>query len=263
MNIIEQFTLSKTGELDDNEDRIVVTEHFATVIDGMTPKDCSLYGGLSSAQIAIDLIAQEIRAFPADINCLQGINRLTRRLKNYYIHHQIAEEVASRPFKRLGASLIVYSKLRKEIWMVGDCHCLIDGVRFSNEKMIDHFIANMRSKLIEQYLKRYSLSELLEFDRSREDIIPFLIQQYDFQNNNDDSPLSYAVLDGFPIHEPKIVKRGIPDAKQIVLASDGYPMLQEHLVETELLAAGTAGAGSALLSDSQIDQRLKERERIV
>jgi hypothetical protein len=235
MNIIEQFSISKTGKPDDNEDRIVVTDHFAAVIDGMTPKDSSLYGGLSSARIAAHLIAQEISVFPADIACLQAMNRLTRRLKNYYIDHQIVQEAASRPYKRLGASLVVYSKLRKEIWMVGDCHCLIDGVRFSNEKMIDRFIADMRSKLIEQYLKQYSLSDLLEFDRSREDMVPFLMEQYQFQNNNDDSPLSYAVLDGFPIHEPKIIKREIPDAKQLVLASDGYPMLREHLCETEQL----------------------------
>lgn len=235
MKIIEQYSLSKSGNSYDNEDVIVSTDDFVAVIDGMTPKEFDLYKGSSSACIVIELAAQEIRKFPASITCEEAVYKLIQCVQQYYRDRQIFEEVAAHPSKRLGASLIVYSRMRKELWMIGDCQGLIDGAPVSNEKLIDHLIADMRSKLIKGYLDRYSVEDLLEHDRSRYDIYPFLINQFEFQNNKHESLLSYAVLDGFPIHKEHIKKIEVPDAKEIVLASDGYPFLKQDRTESERL----------------------------
>ncbi|MBD2862308.1 hypothetical protein [Paenibacillus oceani] len=235
MKIVEQFSMSKTGQPCDNEDAIVVTDHFAAIIDGMTPKEKALYDGQSSARIAVDLLAREINSFSADIPYPDAVSKLTRCLYRYYKQRGILEEVSLHPANRMAASLILYSSCRKELWLVGDCQCLIDGVHVTNEKLVDHLLSDWRSKLVEQYLLKYSVDELLANDRSREDLSRFLVTQYEFQNNRYDSLLSYAVLDGFPVRESDIRVIAVSDAKVIVMASDGYPVLQEDRQESERL----------------------------
>lgn len=63
MNIIEQFSMSKTGIEIENEDSIVITDSFVSIIDGMTSKDNSLYQNETSARIATELLKKEIHSF--------------------------------------------------------------------------------------------------------------------------------------------------------------------------------------------------------
>ncbi|MEM5648201.1 hypothetical protein ACT7DZ_27435 [Bacillus cereus] len=111
---------------------------------------------------------------------------------------------------------------------------MIDELHITNEKLVDYIISEIRSVIIEKYLLEYSTDELLEKDLSREDIRPFLISQYLYQNNRAYSPLSYAVIDGFPIENRMVRVVSCKDANCIVLGSDGYPQLKRNLRETEL-----------------------------
>ena len=117
--------------------------------------------------------------------------------------------------------------------MIGDCHCLIDGRHVTNEKLIDHFISEMRSQLIKNYLQNDSVEDLVAFDKSRRDIDPFLRSQYLYQNNRNDSLLSYSVIDGFSINNENIKMATFKNGSTVILASDGYPILKESLDETE------------------------------
>ncbi|MFY4774267.1 hypothetical protein [Metabacillus sp. RGM 3146] len=117
--------------------------------------------------------------------------------------------------------------------MIGDCQCLIDGQHITNEKLIDSLMANMRNDILQSYLKKYTIEQLMEEDHSWKDIQPFMLRQYSFQNSQFESPLSYAVCDGFSIHESQLKKVKIQNAKSIVLASDGYPELENTLEATE------------------------------
>ncbi|MFK9094365.1 hypothetical protein [Bacillus salipaludis] len=233
MNIIEKVSIAKTGNEKDNEDSFVITDSFISVIDGMTPQDRSLYHGESPAQIAVNLITKEIESFPRIITYKEAAERLTNCIREYYLQQDILKEVSKHPYKRMGVNLIILSKERQEIWLMGDCHCLIDGLHVTNEKIIDHLIGEMRSQLIHKYLLKYSIEDLMERDYSREDIQPFLIQQYLYQNNQDESPLSYTVVDGFPMNYENIKVVKLKGATTIVLASDGYPLLCDSLKVTE------------------------------
>ena len=63
MNIVEKTSIAKTGQNHDNEDAMVITDSFISVIDGMTPKDYSLYQDESPARIAVKRIAIEDTIF--------------------------------------------------------------------------------------------------------------------------------------------------------------------------------------------------------
>ncbi|WP_156290655.1 hypothetical protein [Oceanobacillus salinisoli] len=110
---------------------------------------------------------------------------------------------------------------------------MVDGTIHKNEKLIDHFMAELRGNLLKEYLKDYTVEQLLQNDRSREDLLPFLKIQQCFQNARHSSPLSYAVVDGFPINTEQIKIVDVHGASEITLASDGYPVLKGTLKESE------------------------------
>ena len=50
---------------------------------------------------------------------------------------------------------------------------------------------------------------------------------------NQDRPYGYDVLDGFAIHSHHVSVYPVPPQTQVVLASDGYPVLKDTLAESE------------------------------
>ena len=127
------------------------------------------------------------------------------------------------------ASAVVYSDMRKEIWMIGDCHCIVDGVYYDNPKPYELSIAMKRAEVIKKLLTDgVSESDLRNNDIGRETIIPLLREACKWQNVN------YSVIDGFsiPIQFVKVIKT-CATGSEIILASDGYPRLMPTLKESE------------------------------
>ena len=140
------------------------------------------------------------------------------------------ELYAKHPEERLTASCIVYSRLRREVWMIGDCQCLIGENYFDNPKPSEAIMAEKRAKearrLIDKGLE--TTESLLEHDIAREAILPQLIEEMKNQN------VTYSVIDGFPIPRQKVRVIPLDFSKwTIVLASDGYPFLHPSLEESE------------------------------
>ena len=136
------------------------------------------------------------------------------------------------PEERLCASAIIYSRMRREIWMVGDCHCLLNGRYHDNPKPYEIPLAKMRAlKVYELMAEGMSQDDLLqEQDTARDVMIPSMLEL--MQNQN----VTYAVIDGFPIPETKVPIILLDfQPWEIVLASDGYPWLAPTLEETEAL----------------------------
>ena len=136
------------------------------------------------------------------------------------------------PEERLCASAIIYSRLRREVWMVGDCQCIIGGNYFDNPKPYEQPLAEMRVNKVRELLANgVSQHDLLQpHDPAREVMIPTMLEV--MQNQN----ITYAVIDGFPIPEDKV--RVIPldfQKWEIIFASDGYPKLADTLAESESL----------------------------
>src|SRR3954452_16388920 len=115
MNIVEKTSIAKTGQEHDNEDAMVITDSFISVIDGMTPKDYSLYQDESPARIVVKRIAKGIQSFPEGLTFQEASTRLTQCIRDYYVEKDILNEVTVHPHKRMSASAIILSKARQEI----------------------------------------------------------------------------------------------------------------------------------------------------
>jgi glycerophosphoryl diester phosphodiesterase len=140
--------------------------------------------------------------------------------------------MAEHPEERLTASAVIYSRLRREVWLVGDCHCLIGGQYYDNPKPYEQPLAEMRAQKVRELLDAgVPQHDLLQsHDPAREAMIPTMIEAMNNQNR------TYAVIDGFPIPQQLVPVITLNfQTWDIVLASDGYPFLAPTLAETEAL----------------------------
>lgn len=231
MTILEQSLVPKNPARK-SEDGIIVTDDFIAVIDGSTSKSRHRYSRLNSNGRLAMLIAEKvIRHAPKDVTMRQLCSRLTAAIRKEYVSlfsNHIAH-LADHPEDRLCASAIVYSRLRREIWMIGDCQCLVNGELFENPKPYETLLAEMRAKEVRRLLATGTTTEeLLANDAARPIIIPHMLEAMKQQN------VSYAVIDGFPIPTDKVRVFTLDfQPWEIVFASDGYPFLCPTLEESE------------------------------
>ena len=239
MEIIEQTLVPKSPKRK-SEDGVVITSNFIAVIDGSTSKSDyhhSLFR--SNGRYAMQLISRYIRRMPKTTTCEEFLRGVTSYIRKHY-KKSMMQRLAEHPEDRLTASVIVFSRVCREIWMVGDCQCLLTShptpitqhpspVYYDNPKPYEAELAAMRADEVRRQLAEgKTADELCRNDTARPVIIPRMIETMQQQN------VTYSVVDGFPIDRHHI--RIIPlDFRpwEIVLASDGYPVLCPTLAESE------------------------------
>ena len=176
----------------------------------------------------MQLTARYIRRMPKDTTCEGFLRGVTAYIRKHY-KKSMLPRLAEHPEDRLTCSAIVFSRLNREIWMVGDCQCLINGELFDNPKPAEAELATMRAEEVKRLLAEgMTQDELLCNDIARQVMIPRMVESMKQQN------ITYSVIDGFPIARQAI--KIIPlDFRpwDIVLASDGYPTLCPTLEESE------------------------------
>jgi glycerophosphoryl diester phosphodiesterase len=95
-------------------------------------------------------------------------------------------------------------------------------------------LANVRALYLETEFKLGNIiSTSIEIDPGREFILPLLTRQSLFQNTTGSKEYSYGILDGFKVPKNEIKIISLENAKNIVLASDGYPILCPTLRKSE------------------------------
>ena len=189
---------------------------------------------MSNGRYAMLLVSHYIRRMPADISCQQFCKGVTRTIARHYWLRFPKQRMVEHPEERLTASAVIYSRRRHEVWLVGDCHCLIGHQYYDNPKPYEQQLAEMRTQKVRELLDAgVPQHDLLQaHDPAREVMIPTMLKVMKNQN------ITYAVIDGFPIPQqlvPVITLDFQP--WEIVLASDGYPFLAPSLAETEALLA--------------------------
>lgn len=137
--------------------------------------------------------------------------------------------LAVHPEERLTASCIVYSRNKRQIWMIGDCQCLVGGCLYENPKPYEDVLARKRADILKALVcEGMTVEELRGNDLGRKAIIPEMIETMRNQNK------TYAVVDGYPIPMEKVrIIRLTEQPQTIVMASDGYPFLLPTLAESE------------------------------
>ena len=254
MKIIESSIIGKKSP-EACEDGMVVTDDFIAVIDGSTSKTPKhLNPDMKNGRYAMMLISEYIREeLKADASVDEFCQGVTAYIYNkVYEKLGVEERLKKNPEERLTASAILYSRIRNEVWMVGDCQAIIAGKLYENGKPYEEKIARKRVELIEQGL---SPAE------ARKQIEPLLIEAMLSGQNQ-----TYTVIDGFPIYREGVkvvsvsdsssVQDSVPasdsvpcsdsasasgtipsSSSEIVLASDGYPFLKPTLAASEAALA--------------------------
>jgi glycerophosphoryl diester phosphodiesterase len=235
MQVIERQLVAKTGAIGDCEDDIVVGEHFAAVIDGSTSKVRRLWEGKTSGKMAALLLADAVRCLAADSTRDQAVRALTFAIEEYYRRHDVYDELWADPKQRLAATLVLYSRYQREVWIVGDGQCMLDGKIFANPMIIDQITSNARALFLESELARgQSVAALRARDQGRDLIVPLLERQALFENVLPVTPYGYGVINGFEVPAAYITTICVDEgATDLVLASDGYPFLHPTLEASE------------------------------
>ncbi len=187
----------------------------------------------------MEVIRASIPRIPADAGVAEATACLTSAIRHCYEAHGLYEEAARHAENRMTACAAVYSVHRREVWMIGDCPCRFNGTTYTNPKPADRILAGIRADVLRYRLRKgHSIADLRARDAGREWIRPWLKDQCSFQNADDAGPFGHAVLDGFPVDLSRVRVLPLPaDCRELVLASDGYPVLADTLEETERLLA--------------------------
>lgn len=229
-HILEQFTMSKTGDPQVNEDRIYTGPHFLAVIDGSTSKTAATLDGKTGGQLAAACIAETLAAAAGSEDAYQ----MNRILRDALSELNQRFDLEARDID-LCASAVIYSIPRREIWSIGDCQCSINGQVNVPRKKVDELLSELRAMAIHALLLGgMTEAELLAHDTARDMIHPLLKAQTFLENADD--PFGYSVLSvrgGLPT--PVILP--VPRDAVVILASDGYPQLAQTLEDCEALLA--------------------------
>lgn len=232
MKIIEKKIMSKYKNNRNCEDGVFYNNDFIVLVDGVTAKGDMLWDGKTSGEYSKEIIISAIDFMSYDIRANIFFEKLNLVLKKACIDKlsnlTMEENINNRP----RASVIVFSKYYNEVWLYGDCQCMINSQIKTMPKKIDNLLSQLRSFIINSFLENgMTEEELVEKDLAREYIIPFLKMQFKLENTK--TEFGYSVLNGFDAINHEITKYKVEKGDKVVFASDGYPILKDTLWESE------------------------------
>jgi|BioPla2DNA2_1021312.scaffolds.fasta_scaffold08240_4 hypothetical protein len=237
MKIIEQLCIGKSPNLE-SEDGLFINEHFAAVIDGCSSKKPLSGQTRTNGVIAKNLLLECLRNLDPRASRDEAFHALNDSIRTWYTTHDLLEAAKGDAEKRPSAYIAMVSSARREVWILGDCQALVDGVHYTKTKAIDSLMELNRAMLIEEALIQGRSHEYLlhhpEIIQDR--LAEFMAHQASFQNRMvGTSMFGYPALDGFFDHYESIIVVELGSgSKEIVLASDGYPCLHPTLEESEV-----------------------------
>src|SRR5690625_3175929 len=193
------------------EDSYMCNEHYAVVIDGATNVSGQFLNGKTPGKLATILIKNTIEHLNGQETIQQMIQAINENYQQLYKRLNMTSEMDENPYLRPSASMIIYSKYFREIWMIGDCQAFYGGKNYQNNKKIDLIFQEARSIFVQaELLKGKTEDQILVKDHSFEHIKPFIQKQYCFQNKTPICPLSYAVVNGYDIPDQLIKTLTVP-----------------------------------------------------
>ncbi|MCT4396440.1 hypothetical protein [Periweissella beninensis] len=226
MQIIEAFSASKINNHALNEDGIFYNDAYVAVIDGVTNKASHSIWRPSPGVFTKNVLLDALRTMPSTFTATNAYHYLNQVLAKQYPNLNYFTKNAK---QRLQANAIIYSAYHQEVWFMGDCHCLIDNTYHQNVKKIDNLLSEVRSFVFAADTIDNTITR--DNDIGRNAIWPFL--QLEANLANTDNEFGYLVLDGLGNCPDKIKVLDATHAHSIILASDGYPILKDSLVQTE------------------------------
>lgn len=229
--IIEEKHIKGKRNQEECEDGIEVNDRHAVVIDGSTSKSATrVRADISNGQYCMELVREYASTMPEDIDADAFGLGVTAYVRSRYEAHGVdVRRLSLNPTERMTASAVVYSAFHRQVWMFGDCQCIVNGRLYENPKPQEEALALKRASYLRAALRDGLRAEDVEVkDPGREFIIEELKVSCLGQN------VEYAVIDGFPIPMDKVRIINLdPECREIVLATDGYTSLRPTLAESE------------------------------
>lgn len=230
MRILESFIRGKVSAAT-CEDLLYISDDYIAVIDGVTSKCDFCYEGRTTGQIATHMVKQALQDLPVDADVHLFINLVNKRFERFY-------DVAQFPYDRTQfgpqAVCVVYSVHQHEIWMIGDCQARVGDDIYENPKKSDMVLADYRALMIQTLLdKGMSEAAISANDPARAAILPWILKATRYAND-DATEYGYSIINGNQIPDRLIHRIALtPDQHEIILASDGYPVVERTLEESE------------------------------
>jgi hypothetical protein len=233
MRVLDQAVVPVRGSVDAAGDRVLVTDSAICVVDFATRSVRDL-PDRSRALPAFDTqvitaLEQLADGSVTPLELLTQVNRLLAGLG------PVEAPKEARP----SCVLAMYSDPHREVWRIGDCHVLVDGSpRERRPRRYDEAAASARAaRLSSLLLMGYSVDELRQRDDGRRFIEPLLAEQWRFRNLDPPGEYGFGALDGGQLPPLSYIERiKVPEsAREIVLATDGYPTAMSSLAESEAL----------------------------
>jgi hypothetical protein len=243
MHIIESRLQSKFSPVPDNggEDRIVVTDHYAAVIDGTMSKTTTQHdwNGQYHAPgyVCAEIIAQAIAEMPAALSGHKACTFIDGKIRQAYIDRGLYDDMKDAPLERFSAILALYSKDKNYVMLGGECQAIVGDKHYQLHKKTDLVNSEARSNEIYRLIDEGKLTEeallsmdidqdpgrILILDPPPNSNFPGLRGQARCQNNIE-SPFGFFIFDGFA--NPNVYGFAVIDvpdyAEEIVLATRGY-----------------------------------------
>lgn len=179
--IINKESFSAGKKEGHNDDAIYIGTNFAAVIDGVSHKSEIVVEG-KSIKIA-EIITNALRkidspdspAYAKTLTFEEIVIFINMYISDYLQKYGLQDQIGE-----LEATGVIYSKHHNQLWLVGDCKAMYDGITVENRLKIDEVYSDIRKTLIKALLQEgYTQEELLEHDYSK-DIIknPELLSMY-------------------------------------------------------------------------------------
>ena len=254
MKIIEQYSIGKR-EGTPCEDGWVVTNDFAAVVDGSTAKMKLAAGQESPGHLAMRLVCAAIESLPATATKEETLLHLTEAVAN--------DQTYASAHYRPTCSAVIYSRVRQEVWFVGDCQGRWCGQSNQFEKKVDTLLIDIRCRAVHYYLEHgYTEADIQQNDKGRAFIYDALCDQVHFQNDPDrKNPYAYPVIDGTPIRPDQVPCFSVEGVHEIILTSDGYPRVFDTLQASEAYLADVLAKDPLCIQENPATKCLVEGNR--
>lgn len=235
-SIVEEHVVGKVpGRPDLCGDVIATTPGFVAVFGGISENHGRSYDGVAADRFAALTCAEALAEARSGWAAHQMVKFLSERLAERagehdqrirMAHHQSA--VVGRP----GASAVIWSVARGEVWRVGDCIFAVNGRMAGRSGLANTYAAGLRAAYLEALLlSGYTVEGLVAKDEGRELLMPWLRVEDRLQNLSEarrvpgmNPKLVRGAIDGraVPADLVEIYEVDSGLGTEIVLASDGY-----------------------------------------
>ncbi len=234
IRIIEKFAHGKIADNSYTEDRLVIGDNIFGVIDGSRGPG---YMKTDMIQTALDAAVNIICAFEKKSHTLNPrdlIDELTNVLAHTKQDHQLSDLRYTGGFH-----LALFHSAKREMWRVGDCQFRFAERTYTNELEVESIGARQRAVFINAMMMRgMTVEEIMVSDAYAASFSTFFAPLLDFANRVD-HPLGYGVINGISVPDLFIEVTPIPqEIDEIILSSDGYPILLDNLTLTEQALSG-------------------------